>query len=131
MMSLPNWLDRYRAGQRNRVWHELRQLGGEVREPGLREEAQLVCDEMARRARQNVEVIIGRLSSAGYPLSLQRPCARSRDTPRPVGSRGGSAHRLAGRAFRAGAHDPAFLGSAGRGRLAGRHAPAVGRVGIS
>jgi hypothetical protein len=66
MVSPPNWLDRYRAGQRNRVWHELRQLGAAVREPGLREEALLVCDEMARRARQNVEVIIERLSSAGY-----------------------------------------------------------------
>jgi hypothetical protein len=65
MVSPPDWLDRYRAGQRDPVWHELRQLGGAVREPGLREEAQLVCDEMARRARQNVEVIIERLSSAG------------------------------------------------------------------
>jgi hypothetical protein len=45
--SPPDWLDRYRAGQRDRVWHELRQLGGAVREPGLREEALLVCGEMA------------------------------------------------------------------------------------
>jgi hypothetical protein len=66
MVSPANWLDRYRAGQRDRVWHELRQLGGAVREPGLSEQAQLVCDEMARRTRQNVEVIIGRLSDAGY-----------------------------------------------------------------
>jgi hypothetical protein len=66
MASPANWLDRYRAGQRDRVWHELRQLGGAVREPGLIEEAQLVCDEMARRARHNVEVIIERLSDAGY-----------------------------------------------------------------
>ncbi len=66
MVSSANWLDRYRAGQRDRIWHELRQLGSVVREPGLFEEAQLVCDEMARRARQNVEVIIERLSGAGY-----------------------------------------------------------------
>lgn len=50
MASPPDWLDRYRAGQRDRVWHELRQLGGAVREPGLRKEALLVCGEMARRA---------------------------------------------------------------------------------
>jgi hypothetical protein len=57
MVSPGNWLDRYRAGQRDEVWHELRQLGRAVREPGLFEEVQLVCDEMARRARHNVEVM--------------------------------------------------------------------------
>jgi hypothetical protein len=66
IMSSANWLDRYRAGQRHQVWHELRQLGAAVREPGLSEQAQLVCDEMARRARRNIEVIIERLSGAGY-----------------------------------------------------------------
>jgi hypothetical protein len=66
MMSPVNWLDRYRAGQRKQVWHELRQIGAAVREPGLSGQAQLVCDEMARRARRNIEVIIGRLSDAGY-----------------------------------------------------------------
>jgi hypothetical protein len=38
----PNWLARYRAGQRDLVWHELRQLGSAVRESGLVEEAQLL-----------------------------------------------------------------------------------------
>ncbi|WP_189034934.1 hypothetical protein [Nocardia rhizosphaerihabitans] len=33
---------------------------------GPREEAQLVCDEMALRARRNIEVIIDRLSTDGY-----------------------------------------------------------------
>jgi hypothetical protein len=66
MVSSANWLDRYRAGQHHQVWHELRQLGAAVREPGLSEQAQLVCDEMARRARRNIEVIIERLSGAGY-----------------------------------------------------------------
>jgi hypothetical protein len=66
MVPPPDWLGRYRAGQRDQVWHELRQLGSAVREPGLAGQAQLVCDEMAWRARRNVEVIIGRLTSAGY-----------------------------------------------------------------
>ena len=66
MESSGNWLARYHRGQRGAVWHELRQLGSAVREPGRLEEAQLVCDEMARRARQNIKVIIERLSSAGY-----------------------------------------------------------------
>jgi len=46
MMGSPNWLNRYRQGQRGRVWLELRQFGARVREPELMEEAQLVCDEM-------------------------------------------------------------------------------------
>ena len=66
MTSSPNWLSRYREGQRNEVWHEFRQLGSSIREPDLVEEAQLVCDEMALRARRNIEVIVERLSKDGY-----------------------------------------------------------------
>jgi hypothetical protein len=66
MASSPNWLRRYRAGQRDQVWAELRELGGAVRRPGPAQEAQLACDEMARRARHNVEVIVGRLAGQGY-----------------------------------------------------------------
>jgi hypothetical protein len=57
--------DLNRSGSRGHVGHELPQLGGTVRVSDL-EEAKLVCDEMARRARQNVEVIVERLSSEGY-----------------------------------------------------------------
>ena len=64
--SSGNWLERYRRGQRELVWHELRQLGSAAREPDHFEEAQLVCDEMALRARQNIEVIVERLTSEGY-----------------------------------------------------------------
>lgn len=66
MASSSTWLARYREGQRAHLWHELRQLGRTVREPGLFEEAQLVCDEMARRVRHNIEVIVERLSAEGY-----------------------------------------------------------------
>jgi hypothetical protein len=66
-MTSPRWLSRYRAGQRAQVWHELRQLGAAIRrEPDLAGEARLVCDEMARRARQNVEAIVERLAADGY-----------------------------------------------------------------
>ena len=66
MMASPGWLDRYLAGQRAAVWHELRQLGATVREPGVLEEAQAVCDQMAMRARQNIETIVTRLTEQGY-----------------------------------------------------------------
>jgi hypothetical protein len=65
-MVPPNWLDRYRRGQCGHVWHELRQLGSTIRDSELFEEAQLVSDEMARRPRQNIEVIVKRLSDQGY-----------------------------------------------------------------
>jgi len=61
-----DWLARYRSGQREQVWHELRQLGAAVREPENRAEAQLVCDEMAVRARHNIEVIVERLTQDGF-----------------------------------------------------------------
>lgn len=60
------WLDRYRAGHRAQVWHELRQLGAAVRAPEVRAEAQLVCDEMAIRARHNIEVIVEQLIADGF-----------------------------------------------------------------
>lgn len=66
MDDTSGWLDRYRGGERDQVWHELRQLGSRVRQPGLREPAQLVCDEMARRARHNVELLVQRLTLDGY-----------------------------------------------------------------
>ncbi|GAA3776730.1 hypothetical protein GCM10022225_75850 [Plantactinospora mayteni] len=66
-MTSPQWLNRYLAGRREQVWHELRQLGGTIRrDSDLAGEAQLVCDEMARRARQNVEVLVERLTADGY-----------------------------------------------------------------
>ncbi|GAA3972247.1 hypothetical protein GCM10023085_63250 [Actinomadura viridis] len=66
MSARPDWLNRYLAGEREQVWHELRQLGDRVRTPGLAEEAQAVCDEMAHRARGNIEMIVGRLDEQGH-----------------------------------------------------------------
>jgi hypothetical protein len=65
-MGSPGWLDRYCAGHRAEVWHELRQLGAAVRDSDLSDEAQEVCDEMARRARRNVDVLVARLTEQGY-----------------------------------------------------------------
>lgn len=61
-----SWIDRYRAGDRDRVWDELRLAGGRVREPDVIDDARAVCDEMAMRARQNIEVIVERLRSQGF-----------------------------------------------------------------
>jgi hypothetical protein len=60
-----SWIERYRAGDRAVVWHEIRQLGAQL-DQRQRDSAQLVCDEMARRARRNVEVLVHQLSSEGF-----------------------------------------------------------------
>jgi hypothetical protein len=59
------WLERYRAGDRALVWQEIRQLGAQL-DQAQRDNAQLVCDEMARRARRNIEVLVNQLASEGY-----------------------------------------------------------------
>ncbi|MGA4732036.1 hypothetical protein ACPB67_31870 [Micromonospora taraxaci] len=61
-----DWLTRYVAGHEDHVWHEMRQLGARVREPDFAAEAQAVCDEMARRARSNIETLVMRLREQGY-----------------------------------------------------------------
>ena len=65
-MTRGGWLDRYRDGEREQVWWELRQLGAAVREPRFEAEARDVCDEMARRARSNVEILVARLTAQGF-----------------------------------------------------------------
>ena len=65
-MGSTNWLKRYRSGEREQVWWELRQLGAAVRAPEVVSEALAVCDEMAVRARSNVETIIDRLTAQGF-----------------------------------------------------------------
>ncbi|WP_433132723.1 hypothetical protein ACQPWW_13930 [Micromonospora sp. CA-240977] len=66
MIDRLGWVDRYVAGREDWVWHELRQLGSRVREPAFAPEAQAVCDEMARRARSNIETLVARLREQGY-----------------------------------------------------------------
>ena len=65
-MGSTNWLERYRSGEREQVWWELRQLGAAVRAPEVVSEALAVCDEMAVRARSNVETIIDRLTAQNF-----------------------------------------------------------------
>lgn len=60
------WMDRYVAGEQDQVWHEMTQMGGRVRDLEFAAEAQAVCDEMARRARSNIETVIARLRDQGY-----------------------------------------------------------------
>lgn len=70
---------------------ELRQVGAAVREPGPREQAQAVCDEMAWRARRNIEMIIRRLTNAGYRFHTSND-AQDPVTPHVPPAPGARAH---------------------------------------
>jgi len=86
------WSSRYAAGEHEAVWHELRQVGDRVRSHDLIADAQSVCDEMARRARHNVEVIVERLSEQGYVFHANDD-ARTPVTPyHPPGARVEAVH---------------------------------------
>lgn len=71
-------LQRYLDGDRQRVWHELRQLGTRWRELDEREEIEAVVREAMTRASRNVTTIIERLRAQGYrfgdPWSEEHAC---------------------------------------------------------
>jgi hypothetical protein len=79
-MTASDWPTRYAAGDRAGVWQELRLLGDSVRSPDHLAPVQQVCDEMARRARHNVEEVVRRLTADGYRFHSND----SRRTPEPA-----------------------------------------------
>jgi hypothetical protein len=82
-MASQGWLDRYRGGEREQVWHELRQLGDRVRGGSVAREAQRVCDEMALRARHNIELLVGRLRAQGFQFHTNDDSREPVDPYRP------------------------------------------------
>lgn len=81
-------IDRYRRGERRAVWQHLRELGSRVREHEHEAQAQEVCEEMARRARHNVELLITRLQEQGYRFHTNDEARETVDpwVPSPAGS---------------------------------------------
>jgi hypothetical protein len=79
------WRARYLAGDRAEVWHEMRQLGAGLSQIE-RAEALLVCDEMARRARRNIEVLVERLERQGYRFHLNDDDETPADPFLPAGA---------------------------------------------
>jgi hypothetical protein len=63
---MPAFLKRYLAGDCVAVWRELVGLGEDVRQKRHYADAAAVAAETMRRARHNVEVLIGRLDAMGY-----------------------------------------------------------------
>lgn len=81
-----SFLDRYRAGERAQVWRELMALGAKVREASLFSDAYAVAKETMTIARQNVEILVERLTKVGYqfnyPESVHVP--PTENTPREI-----------------------------------------------
>lgn len=73
-------LARYRSGEHDAVWRDLRALELDVFNVRYREDAQAVAREMADRARWNVETLVDRLHADGFVAT------RNDDemTPRPA-----------------------------------------------
>lgn len=60
------WMDRYSAGDCEKVWAEMISLGPDVRKKANFSHAQLVSRETMRRARVNLETIVKRLRAMNY-----------------------------------------------------------------
>lgn len=63
---MPSYLHRYLQGECERVWHELMELGENVRTPPIYSDALAVTRVTMERTRQNIGTIILRLHDAGY-----------------------------------------------------------------
>lgn len=63
---MPTYLERYLAGEHERVWAELLALGPRVREEPVATDAYAVAHETMRRVRHNIELLVPRLEAAGY-----------------------------------------------------------------
>jgi hypothetical protein len=61
-----SFLDRYQAGDCAAVWEDLVSLGSGVRHELYLADAQMVARETMRRARRNVEMLIGKLEQLDY-----------------------------------------------------------------
>lgn len=63
---MPTFLERYKSGEHEQVWDELRELGEEVRDREYYDDALAVARETMKRVRQNCETLIPRLQSLGW-----------------------------------------------------------------
>jgi hypothetical protein len=64
--------DRYQTGEHQQVWLELVALGDAVRQEPVYSDALAVASETMRRARENIQTLIGRLYDIGYNFTSGR-----------------------------------------------------------
>lgn len=66
MIRVTSYSGRYERGERDEVWRELQTLGHEALDSAGREDVEAVARSMAVRARHNVDLLVSRLSEAGF-----------------------------------------------------------------
>ena len=67
---MASYLERYQKGEHEQVWQELTALGVKVYEEPLHTDAYAIATETMRRARHNIELLIGRLGELGYAFQF-------------------------------------------------------------
>jgi hypothetical protein len=78
--------ERYRNGEHVEVWRDLESLGEDVRHARYLQPARAVARETMRRARRNIETIVGRLGDLNYRFIAPGE-ERGRDLPMADGMR--------------------------------------------
>jgi hypothetical protein len=67
---MASWIERYRSGECIAVWNELRGYGSDGVPEHRREDAEEVARETMTRVAANVDMIVGRLTDAGYGFAF-------------------------------------------------------------
>ena len=67
---MTSFTERYKQGDRERVWSELVALGNAVRKDPIRADAEGVATETMQRVRYNIESLIPRLQAVGYQFGF-------------------------------------------------------------
>jgi hypothetical protein len=67
-----SFYDRYQSGEHQQVWSQLVALGDAVRQEPVYSDARAVASETMRRARENIQTLIGRLHHIGYSFTSGR-----------------------------------------------------------
>jgi hypothetical protein len=70
---MATYLERYLAGERERVWREIVALGDAVREEPALADAEAVAREMMGRVRRNIERLVLHLRERGYGFTNAQP----------------------------------------------------------
>lgn len=68
---MASYVERYQAGEHQKVWNELTALGSRVFGEGVHADAMHVARETMRRARHNIELLIERLHARGYQFAAE------------------------------------------------------------
>lgn len=65
----PKWVERYKAGEHDKVWSEIVALEDSVHDAAIAAEVKAVAGEMMARVKKNLEQIVAALTKKKYPFA--------------------------------------------------------------